>query len=150
MCTALLCLAFIIYQIFTYSILYSKLNRKNCVHSNNSLQIVGFKYDTCCPAVLARKEVWIQPPVQEACLQIVNLHTCPRIQFNIFLKIISFHFLLCIHLLSNSARHEKVDFILLGICLKRASRFFEKNRRIFFLLFQYFYFTRKDEVMGQK
>lgn len=86
----------------------------------------------CCPAVLARKEVWIQPPVQEACLQIVNLHTCPRIQFNIFLKIISFHFLLCIHLLSNSARHEKVAFILLGICLKRASRFFEKTQEYFF------------------
>lgn len=143
MCTALLCLAFIIYQIFTYSILYSKLNRKNCVHSNNSLQIVGFKYDTCCPAVLARKEVWIQPPVQEACLQIVNLHTCPRIQFNTFKKIISFHFLLCIHLLSNSARHEKVAFILLGICLKEPLGFLKKHENIFSVILVFLFHQKR-------
>lgn len=91
----------------------------------------------CCSSVLTRTEVWIQLPVLYwgACLQITNLHICPSIQFKIFFKIISYPFLLCIHLLSISARHEKTFCILLGICLKRTCRYFENTWGYFFRYF---------------
>lgn len=100
-----------------------------------------------CSSVLARKEVWIQLPVLHlgACLQITNLHICLSIQFKIFLKNISYHFLWCNHLLSNSARHEKISCILLGICVQRASRFFEKTQEYFFCYFSFFVSAEKTK-----